>query len=629
MIPDIGEVLLAISFVLSAALFASPYIKRISNLRFSIFASDYLFFMISGSFLCLIYSYIVSDFSVSNVFKNSSEIKPLIYKITGVWGNHEGSMLLFLWIMSLISFLFSSFSSTAKSLKQHILSIQGGIIFCIASYVLFTSNPFERIFPAPKIGVGLNPLLQDIGLAIHPPLLYIGYAGFSLAFSFAIAGLLQNKINKDWAGKMYLWVILAWSFLTLGIGVGSWWAYRELGWGGFWFWDPVENSSLMPWLCGTALLHCLIVVVKRDALKQWAAFLSITTFCLSIIGFFLVRSGILSSVHSFASDPYRGMFMLALFAVLAGSAFFVFFLKAKNIKKNYDIYIFSREGGMLFNNLVLITLCVTILIGTIYPIFLEVISGVRVSVGAPYFNIIFVPIAIFLIFISAIGSVANWKEEKGFLRKIIYPLLLSIAVFLAVFYSHPDGLMEASAIFAGAFLLLTMLSDLFKKIKWQVSNIKLLPLKFYAVFISHVGVALLVIAISLLNLHEYEGEFLVKEGQRIKASDYEVNFLGADVITKDNYIAKRGVFSIWEGKKEVAKLYPENRIYLVEGSKTTESSIYSTIFSDLYIVIGDNEENDDEFAVRIYKKPFISFIWISCIMFFIGGMLSVYSSRRR
>jgi len=640
MAANLGEIVLIFALLSSFLQFYAPLNKSFSgrSLILQKFSAKILLISLLTAFSCLIYSYIISDFSLANVYRNSHSFKPLLYKITGSWGNHEGSMLLFALIICGYNFFYSELGRSEE--KKIILCVQGAICFGIVSYVVFTSNPFERLFPVPETGLGLNPLLQDIGLAMHPPMLYLGYGGFSLAFSFSVAGLWVKKIDKNWARDLRPWVLISWSFLTMGIGLGSWWAYRELGWGGFWFWDPVENSSLMPWLVATSLLHSLVVLEKRQEFPAWASFLAILTFCVGLVGFFLVRSGVLTSVHSFASDPYRGIFMLILLAILFGFALTLYSLRASSLKAGGNFAFVSREGGILLNNVLLLTLCGTILLGTLYPIFLEVLVGERVSVGKPYFNVIFTPVAFLLLFLGAIGPYLKWKKDdlaklsKKRAIPLLIPLLFFIAAFAGIWWAKGGFTLYAPALGLAFWLLTAIIADISDRIKLfstsikkSINKLKDLPLSYYAMVFAHIGVALLAISITLLSAFEEDKELLMKAGEKTELAGYEITFLESKLGQKEDYLARTGKFSVSRNGKELAILLPESRIYIVQGSSTTEADIYYTPITDIYIVIGDKayetREGKEGFSVRIYVRPFMNLVWLSCLIIAAGGFIAL------
>ena len=630
MIAYIGYISLLSALVLSAAAFGTFFIRKINQHEFVKLSVTFVFVFMTMSFGCLTYSYIVSDFSLLNVYENSHVLKPLLYKITGVWGNHEGSILMFLWLFAALNFLYQLRSDYSD--KTRILTIQLGMFAGICAYIFFTSNPFERIFPVPENGLGLNPLLQDIGLAIHPPLLYIGYVGFSLSLSYGISALLTGDADKKWAYSLTPWVLVAWSFLTLGIFIGSWWAYRELGWGGFWFWDPVENSSLLPWLSGAALLHSIIVTRTREALKGWTIFLAMLTFSLSLIGFFLVRSGILMSVHSFASDPTRGIFMLVIFAIICGGAYSVFARKIWDVKAGRSIKLLSREGMILINNLFIMVACFTVLLGTLYPVFLDLLMGKRISVGAPYFNIIFNPIALSIIFLAAIGSIVKWKKDEflSVILRLKFSFLISLVVFAALIMREGElSIFPLSLAFA-AYLASSMLMEFLRKLDYlaDIKKIKSIPISFYSMFLAHLGVAILVASISALSHFGAEKEFLMGFGDKATIGEYEIKFDNASFVKGANYVANRGRFRVYKNAEEIAVLNPESRIYIVSQMKTIEADIYSDFKVDVYVVIGE-EESNKKYAVRIYVKPYMSWVWIGSFMIALGAFIGAFSRRRK
>ncbi len=581
-----------------------------------------IFFFATLAFFALIYAHAASDFRLLNVVENSNLAKPFIYKISGTWGNHEGSLLLFIWLLSLYAALFALVVPEGD-IKKTALAIECGIIAGFLAFNLLASNPFTTVFPVPPDGNGQNPILQDIGLAIHPPILYAGYTGFSLVLSLAIAALIVGEIPYGFAQLLKKWLTLPWCFLTVGIALGSWWAYRDLGWGGFWFWDPVENSSLLPWLSATALYHSAIVLHKRKLFPLWTIFLSIFTFTLCLIGFFLVRSGVLTSVHSFASDPMRGIFILLLLAMISGGGFFVFALRAGKFSSRSDpsFTIFSRESAIMLNNLFLITLCLTVFLGTIYPIMLEVFTGEAVSVGAPYYYLTFVPIAFALVFFAGVGPFLKWRDgNKSASSKLIVPALVT-ALFGSFLYfklgKKPD--MFFSGIIFGIWLFSTTTYQFYEKTRWK--NF-VQPRTFYAMIISHFGVAVLLIGITASQGWKGEDEKNMAAGERLNFAGYDVQLDAVKITIGKNYLARRGIFSVRKNGQLVAELAPELRFFPVEGGQATEPAIYYDFLSNLYIIIGDPAEKKS-YAVRIYYKPLIVLIWLGAGMIALGGAVSL------
>jgi cytochrome c-type biogenesis protein CcmF len=567
------------------------------------------------------YSYIVSDFSVMNVFQNSHTTKPLMYKVSAVWGNHEGSMLLWMLVLTIFNyFIFKLYNQTNSIFISKALETQAFIIIGFLLFTLLTSNPFERILPAQPNGLGFNPILQDPALAIHPPLLYIGYVGFSAAFSLSIATLsLRNNEKIPWYIYMKPFVIASWTFLTIGIAFGSVWAYYELGWGGWWFWDPVENASFMPWLLGTALLHSLIIVEKKKSLQSWVLLLSILAFLLSVVGTFLVRSGILTSVHTFALDPSRGIYILAFTALLGGYSLILFGLKSKKYIKNNYFSFFSKEGSILVNNILMVIVCATVFLGTIYPLLIEAFTNNKISVGEPYYNSTIVPIMIPAILIMGIGPMLSWgREDKSKIFKKIFPsilLTIIITVFIFLFYQSYNligivGIILAFWIISNNFIIL------FQKI----------PNRSSGMIIAHLGIGLLILGITGSSVWQEEKIARMKINSEIKIKKYNIVFKEINEIRGPNYVALKGNFLVYDEKKTIiTKLKPENRFYPITNNFTTEASIHTNLLRDLYIVLGEGNINDG-WVVRIYYNPLVIWIWIGALTIFLGGIVSMTSN---
>ena len=570
------------------------------------------------SFFSLMYSYIVSDFSLLNVFQNSHTTKPLLYKISGVWGNHEGSMLLWILVLTIFNyFIFKLYNKTnskfiSKTLETQALIISGFILFTI-----FTSNPFEKMIPVQANGLGFNPILQDPALVIHPPLLYIGYVGFSAAFSMSIATLsLENSEKIPWHIYMKPFVLAAWTFLSIGIALGSVWAYYELGWGGWWFWDPVENASFMPWLLGTALLHSLIIVEKRKSLQAWVLLLSILAFLLSVIGTFLVRSGILTSVHTFALDPSRGIYILIFTALLGGYSLILFGIKSKKYFDNNYFTFFSKEGSILINNILMVVVCSTVFLGTIYPLLVEALTDNKISVGEPYYNSTVIPIMIPAILVMGIGPILGWgKENKSKILKKIFPSILLTAIMtIFIFFIY-----QSYSVIGIAGIILAF---------WIISNNLLILIKknknySAGMIIAHLGIGLLILGITGSSIWQEEKIARMKIGSEVKIEKYNIVFEKINEIKGSNYVALRGNFLVYNNEKKiVTKLKPENRFYPVKNNFTTEASIHTNLFRDLYIVLGEGNLNDG-WTVRIYYNPLVIWIWIGSIVIFMGGIVSM------
>ena len=589
--------------------------KSIDNRIFSI--SFFQFFFVMVSFLGLIFSFINSDFSNETVFNNSHTTKPLFYKISGTWGNHEGSLLLWLLVLTFFIFLFL-IKSNKQPKKYRILTLffQQIIIIGFFLFLLKTSNPFNYLFPIPKEGLGLNPILQDPALAIHPPILYLGYVGSSIIFSASLAAVTQNYISKIWAKHIKVWILVSWIFLTLGIMLGSIWAYYELGWGGFWFWDPVENVSLMPWVCLTALLHSIMVLEKRLSFTSWTVILSIVTFILSLSGTFLVRSGILNSVHTFANDPERGIFILIFLFVLIFLSLIIFFVFHKeNNQKIAKIYWLSKETSILVNNWFLMYFLSVVLIGTVYPIFLEVLSSEKISVGPPFYHKLIVPFLIpFLLFMS-IGPNLDWIKSKIKKVRIEIIILFAISLLVSLLISKKIGsvnLINIVLISAAFYLFFITVKDFFSK-----------KFKNYSQKISHFGFSLLILSILLNSIFSSEVITNLKVGEKFSFKEESITFESIENTESKNYRSIIGHFKIQDKQKNSIQLKPELRIYEQPFTITSEADIKTTLYYDKFLVMNLVKGNE-YFNVRYQFKPFMIWIWISTLLLGIGGMFSLF-----
>ena len=589
--------------------------KSIDTRIFSI--SFFQFFFVMVSFLGLIFSFVNSDFSNETVFNNSHTTKPLFYKISGTWGNHEGSLLLWLLVLTFFIFLFL-IKSNKQPKKYKILTLffQQIIIIGFFLFLLKTSNPFNHLFPIPKEGLGLNPILQDPALAIHPPILYLGYVGSSIIFSASLAAVTQNYISKVWAKHIKIWILVSWFFLTLGIMLGSIWAYYELGWGGFWFWDPVENVSLMPWLCLTALLHCIMVLEKRLFFTSWTVILSIVTFILSLSGTFLVRSGILNSVHTFANDPERGIFILIFLFVLIFLSLIIFFVFHKeNNQKIVKIYWLSKETSILVNNWFLMYFLSVVLIGTVYPIFLEVLSSEKISVGPPFYHKLIIPFLIpFLLFMS-IGPNLNWIKSKIKKVRIEIIILFIISLLVSLLISRKIGsvnLINIVLISAAFYLFFITIKDFFSK-----------KFKNYPQKISHFGFSLLILSILLNSIFSSEVITNLKVGEKFSFKEESITFESIENTESKNYRSIIGHFKIEDKQKNSIQLKPELRIYDQPFTITSEADIKTTLYYDKFLVMNLVKGNE-YFNVRYQFKPFMIWIWISTLLLIIGGIFSLF-----
>lgn len=596
------------------------------------------------AFGALMRSFVVSDFTVRNVVENSHSLKPMLFKVAGTWGSHEGSLLLWILILTVFGAGVSLFGSNIpESLKARTLAVQAWISVGFLSFLLLTSNPFERMFPPPSDGNGLNPLLQDIGLAMHPPLLYFGYVGFSIVFSFAVAALLEGRIDAAWARWVRPWTLAAWMSLTAGIALGSWWAYYELGWGGWWFWDPVENVSFMPWLLGTALLHSAIVTEKRDAFKSWTILLAILTFSLSLLGTFIVRSGLLTSVHAFSVDPERGLYILMLLGLSIGGSLALYAWRAPMMEPGGLFKPVSREGGLLVNNLILGAATGTVLFGTVYPLFLEAVTGDKISVGPPFFNTAFIPMMLPLVFVMGLGPFLSWKRADfgGVMQRLKFVALLSVLATLAVWYLQQGGpVLAYLSILIAIWLLFATLREWalrirlfeapFAEAKRRALN---LPRAAHGMTLAHAGLAVAMLGFIGSSAWKSEQIVFVQPGSQIAIAGFDITFEGAERVRGPNYFAERGTLTVRRNGEFVTLLHPERRSYPVARSTTTESAIRSTLAGDLYASISEpaSEQAADNGAwtLRILYEPLVYFIWIGAAMLVLGGGLSLSDRRLR
>ena len=641
MIPELGHALLIAAALAALICFILPLVGwRINDNRLMRSAGPLSFLQmvfVTGSFAALIASYVGSDFSVLNVWQNSHTDQPLIYRFTSTWGNHEGSMLLWVWILTLFGAGLALFSRRLPfDLRTVSLSVQSLMTLVFTLFVLLTSNPFARIFPAPPQGRDLNPILQDIGLAIHPPLLYVGYVGFSMTFTFAVAALLIGRVDQAWARWVRPWTLLAWIFLTLGIAMGSYWAYYELGWGGWWFWDPVENASLLPWLSGTALLHSAIVSEKRGGLRIWTLLLAILTFCLSLLGTFLVRSGIITSVHSFATDPQRGLVILAILAFFIGTSLSLFALRASKLRAGRLFDPISREGALIFNNIFLCASCGTVLFGTLYPVFHETFSGQKISVGPPFFNLTMVPLFIMLTLVLPFGPFMNWKRADG---KALFQRLGGVAAlalmggFIVYLLTSERPRLAPLGIALGLWLVLGSLYEpLWRARIFRTSmgdmlrRLSRLTRSSWGMVLGHVGMGITILGIVAVTGWETEHPALMKVGDHIEADGYVVRFEGVQNIKGPNYVEDRAIFALLKDGDIVTSFTPAKRFYEARQMPTTEASIYTQGATQLYMSLGEVRD-EGEIIVGFYQKPFVLLIWVGAIIMALGGVLS-FSDRR-
>jgi cytochrome c-type biogenesis protein CcmF len=659
MIAEAGHFALLLALAIALAQAVVPLIGAsrgdASLMEFGRAAAQAQFGFIAVAFACLTWAFVVSDFTVSLVVQSSHSAKPLLYKISGVWGNHEGSMVLWVLILALFGAAIAVFGDNLPpSLRARVLSVQAMIGVAFLAFIVLTSNPFQRVFPPPPDGNGLNPILQDPGLAFHPPLLYLGYVGFSTVFSFAVAALIEGRVDAAWGRWVRPWTLAAWAALTLGIALGSWWAYYELGWGGWWFWDPVENASFMPWLIGAALLHSAIVVEKRDALKSWTILLAILAFSLSLMGTFLVRSGVLSSVHAFAVDPARGVFILLILVIAIGGSLTLYALRAPLLKSGGLFAPISREGGLIVNNLLLATATLTVFLGTLYPLFLEATGGAKVSVGPPFFNATFVPLMVPLLILVPVGSLLAWKRGDliGALTRLWAAAAVVAIVVLATLWLHGGpagallGLGLAAWLMAGALVELGERIRLFRApLGDTIARAANLPRSAWGMTIAHFGLGVMVAGITATTAWQIERVQLMRVGDSLEIAGYSVRFAGTERADGSNYLSRRGTFEVTRNGQPVATMHPEKRFFPVQGMPTTEAAIRTTILADLYIVLGDIEapsspgggapnflpepRADTAWTVRIYYNPLVPWIWIGAVIAVLGAAVSLTDRRHR
>ena len=597
------------------------------------------FLFVAAAFAALTACYITSDFSVVNVAENSHSAMPLIYKFTSVWGNHEGSMLLWVLILAFFGALVAAFGSNIPvSLKASVLAVQSWVAATFYLFILITSNPFARLPNAPFEGRDLNPILQDLGLAIHPPLLYLGYVGFSISFSFAVAALLEGRIDAAWARWVRPWTLAAWTFLTLGIAMGSYWAYYELGWGGWWFWDPVENASLMPWIAGTALLHSALVMEKREALKVWTILLAILAFSLSLIGTFLVRSGVLTSVHTFATDPSRGVFILAILVAFIGGSLALYAWRASSLKQGGLFAPISREGALVLNNLLLTTACATVFIGTLYPLALEAFTGSKISVGAPFFNATFGPLFVPILIAMPFGPMLAWKRGDlyGVAQRLMWAYGAAAVVTAGVFaYTWggpvlaPFALGLAAYVIVGAIVDLTERTGLFRlPLATAARRAAGLPRSSWGGAIAHIGIGVSMLGIVCEMNWGAERITMVKPNDVVSIRGYDLTFDGMQERQGPNYRELIGHFTVRRDGNVVAVMEPAKRSFAAREMGTTEAALMTRGASQLYVSLGDPGESG-AVAVRIYHKPLILLIWIGALVMGFGGVLSLSDRRLR
>ena len=592
--------------------------------------------LVGISYAVLTHAFLVHDFSVKYVANTSNLTLPLIYRISGVWGSHEGSLLLWMLVLALWAAAVAIFSrSMPLQMIARVLSVMGVISVGFLLFILLTSNPFDRLLPAPANGQSLNPLLQDFGLAVHPPMLYMGYVGFSVAFAFAIAALISGRLDMAWARWMRPWTNIAWVFLTIGIALGSWWAYYELGWGGWWFWDPVENASFMPWLVGTALIHSLAATEKRGVFKAWTVLLAVTAFSLSLLGTFLVRSGVLTSVHAFANDPERGVFILGFLGFVVGTSLVLYAWRAPKLRASSEFTLESRESGLLFNNVVMVVICASVLMGTLYPLVLDSLGIAKLSVGAPYFNWIFLPLLAITALVVGIGALSRWKRDNvlEILARVRWAAVVSVLGGLAVpFMMGQFNLLAALGIALSLWVLFTSLQGIWERIRNRNNKITALfstPAGFWGMTMGHLGIAVFGIGVSMTSLYSIETDLRMAPGQVKELAGYQFTFNGVEKVQGPNYIADEGRLQVTRNGSDVTTLAAQKREY-DSGQMTimTEAAIDAGVTRDLYFALGEALD-DGAWSMRIYYKPFIRWIWLGAFIMALGALLAVMDKRYR
>jgi cytochrome c-type biogenesis protein CcmF len=643
MIPEIGHFALIMALCLALVQTILPILGAQTNTSQWIAVAkpaargQFLFLVIS--YICLTYSFIKNDFSVLYVANNANTALPLQYKISAVWGAHEGSLLLWVLMLGVWTFAVTIFSRSLPNIMvARVIGVMGFVSVGFILFMLLTSNPFERIFPIPLEGRDLNPLLQDPGLVIHPPMLYMGYVGFSVAFAFAIAALLGGKLDSAWARWSRPWATFAWVFLTIGITLGSWWAYHELGWGGWWFWDPVENASFMPWLVGTALIHSLAVTEKRSSFKNWTVLLAILAFSLSLLGTFLVRSGVLVSVHAFATDPARGVYILLFLAIVIGGSLLLYAIRAPKIKSIGHFDLVSRETALLLNNVLLLVAMFTILVGTLYPLFLDALNAGKISVGAPYFNAVFVPLMLPLVLVVGVGPFLRWKKASivETLKKLTKIIVMGIIIGTALPFivAGKTSILVVIGISLGGWSICAAFYYLFKNVfrnEAKLNSFRRLnkiPRATYGMVLAHIGIGVFVFGVTFVSAFQEEKEVPMRIGEKIEMAGYEFGFNGVKSLQGPNYLSKQASVSVYKDEKLVATLLPEKRTYLVQQSPMTEAGIDTGLLRDVYVALGEQIDNE-AWGMRLYYKPFIQWIWMGAVLMALGGLLAALDTRYR
>ncbi len=637
MITELGHFSLILAFLVAIVQAVVPMIgaqrRNAAWMAVAEPAAAAQFFLTLAAFGALMWAFVTSDFSLRLVVQNSHSAKPMLYKISGTWGNHEGSMLLWVLIVSLFGAMAAWFGGNLPpSLRARVLSVQAAIGVAFFAFILFTSNPFLRLAVPPFDGQDLNPLLQDPGLAFHPPFLYLGYVGLSMTFSFAMAALIEGRVDAAWGRWVRPWTLAAWIFLTIGIALGSWWAYYELGWGGFWFWDPVENASFMPWLLAAALFHSAIVVEKRESLKSWTILLAILAFGFSLIGTFIVRSGLLTSVHAFANDPERGVFILAILAVFVGGALTLYAARAGAMEARGVFGMVSRESALLVNNILLAVACFVVFVGTMWPLVAEMFLDRKLSVGPPFFNMAFTPFMVLLGLVLPVGAVMPWKRAKlGRAVRLMAPVFVLALALAGLVWVMQTGrsMLGPVGLFLGAWLVMGAAVDLWTRTgRSGMARLFRLPRADWGKAVAHAGFGVTVFGIAGLTAWQSEDIRVAQLGQPFDVGAYTLTLTDVQRGEGPNYFATTGFVTLAKDGREIAQLRPEKRVYPVAQMPTTEAAIDQSLARDVYVVIGD-EQDAGGWAVRTYIKPLVNWIWIGCALMALGGGLSLSDRRFR
>ncbi|MDO9096006.1 MAG: heme lyase CcmF/NrfE family subunit [Rubrivivax sp.] len=643
MIPELGHFALWLAVGVTLALGTVPLVGaqrgRGDWMALARPMSQVLLALITFSFACLVISFVNNDFSVLNVAEHSNSALPMMYRVAASWGSHEGSLVLWLLMQAAWTSAVAVFSrNLPQPMLARILAVMGWLTLTFLLFVLLTSNPFERLFPTPLDGRDLNPQLQDPGMIFHPPMLYMGYVGMSVAFAFAVAALIGGNLDAQWARWSRPWVTVAWAFLTFGIALGSWWAYYELGWGGWWFWDAVENASFMPWLVATALIHSLAVTEKRGSFKAWTVLLALSAYSLSLLGTFLVRSGVITSVHSFASDPARGLFILIMLAITVGVALTLFAWRAPSVGLGARFSSLSRETLLLANNVLLVVATAAVMLGTLYPLILDALNLGKISVGAPYFDAVFVPIMAVLVFFMGVGPLARWKNDElpALAKRLRWAAGVTVvSAALTAWLGGKITLMSVVGLLMAFWVLTSVATEMWERVRPAggvrasvLNRLGQVPRAVAGMWLAHLGVAVFIFGVTMVGTHDIERDVAMSPGDSTTVNGYTFTYMGAQPVQGPNYQAVRGHLAVTKGGQALTDMYPEKRVYRVQRNPMTEAAIHTRIHGDLYVQMGEVIQGQT-WLVRIWVKPFVSWIWAGCLLMGLGGVLAVTDQRYR